>query len=605
MKKIYTLLIIFIISTCFSFSEENIKKTLPKLLGVDNAGREFYFTFIPCWESSGPNNKLKIYITSNVKTKVKVEVTGKGYEETKYTIPNDIIEFTLTPDIGQPYTKTDRDVPEPEQVWTGAGIHVTADEPVICYGVTRYQYTSDGFLAYPVENLGKAYQVASYADPASNTIQWLSSYSGITAAYDKTKVLFTMGGNEWSTTAGGLMPGQSKSWTLNKSDVLLVASLGQHADLSGSTIIATKPVSVVSGNFCAYIPTNCGCCDIIEEMETPTSAWASSYHVAPIDNRRKNSFIKIFAKEAKTKIYRDYEQIGFIRTSGGVEGNGHLHMRAAEGDVRPVVISGDKPISVTQYNSGQLDDNVESDPSQMVLLPVGQYQEEAIFCTPGIKGGLGFNNNYINIIYESDIPDSIPDDLELAYYDDVDSIFKWYKLNDSIASPATSFAENPGGKQYAFTTYKLPGDNVYRLKAEKPFQAYAYGFSWCDAYGFPVSASLKDPTNIDTLPPEPEWIIDCVGLVNFDKRRYVVDKPDDPDIRSNLSTIYMHRNQSYNFKLYHEDFMPCEDPFTGWSMEVIDNSKDAYAVVTFADCAGNDTTLFIEYFAPKFRRTKR
>jgi len=579
------------------FSEEEIKKNLPKMLGANNVGREFYFSFIPCWETPNVGNDLKLYISSGVSTLVTVEVPGKGYFKQKKTTANDIIEFTLAPAIGQPYRKTDRDVPEPDKIWRDAGVHVKADDPIICYGVTRYQYTSDGFLCIPVPALGKDYIVASFADPSPNTMQWLPSYTSITAAYDKTKVKFTMGGTDWSKTAGGLMPGQSSSWSLEKGDVLLISGLGSHAEITGSTVEASKPVGIVSGNFCAYIPTNCGCCDVIEEMELPTATWGSEYHVTRIVNRLKNSIIKVFAKEAKTKIFRDHQQVGFLRTAGGTEQNGYLHMRADEGKVRPVVIGGDKPISVTQYNCGQQDDNIVSDPFQLVLTPLEQYQREIIFNTPGIRGGYGFPYNYINLCYEATQYGTIPDDLMFAQV--IGGDFSWMPLKDLSPVPGEPFEKVAGGKTYYSKTLLLPGDGVYKIKSSTPFAAYAYGFSSYDSYGFPTSVALGDLTKVDTLPPQPEWEPHCDGTVNLHKTRYVTDKPDDADNRSNLSTIYMHSDESYNYKLYHGDFMPCEDPTTSWRLEVIDNSEDAYAVVTFADCAGNDTTLFIKYNAVK------
>jgi hypothetical protein len=579
------------------FSEEEIKKNLPKMLGANNVGREFYFSFIPCWETPNAGNDLKLYISSGVPTLVTVEVPGKGYFKQKKTIANDIIEFTLAPAIGQPYRKTDRDVPEPDKVWRESGVHVKADDPIICYGVTRYQYTSDGFLCIPVPALGKEYIIASFADPSPNTIQWLPSYSSITAAYDKTKVTFTMGGTDWSKTAGNLMPGQTSTWNLNKGDVLLISGLGSHAEITGSTVQATKPVGVVSGNFCAYIPTNCGCCDVIEEMELPTNSWGTEYHVTRIVNRLKNSIIKVFAKEAKTKVFRDHQQIGFLRTAGGTEQNGYLHMRADEGKVRPVVIGGDKPIGVTQFNCGQQDDNIVSDPFQLVLTPLEQYQREIIFNTPGIRGGYGFPYNYINLCYEATQYGTIPDDLMFAQV--IGGQFSWMPLKDLSPVPGDPFEKVAGGKTYYSKTLLLPGDGVYKIKSSTPFAAYAYGFSSYDSYGFPTSVALGDLTKVDTLPPVPEWLMECDGTVNVLKTKYVVDKPDDPDNRSNLSTIYMHSDESYNYKLYHGDFMPCETEITSWRLEVVDPTEDAYAVITFADCAGNDTTLFIKYNAVK------
>ncbi|MFC2132025.1 hypothetical protein ACFLSQ_11380, partial [Bacteroidota bacterium] len=603
--KIRYLLIMLLLFFSGLQSKEIDVASLPKLLGSNNVGREFYFSFIPCWESPGGSNDLKLYISSGVETSVKVTVPGKGYEKIKKTIPNDIIEFTLSPGIGQPYRKTNREIPEDDQVWRGAGIHIVADDPIICYGVTRYQYTSDGFLAIPVHALGKEYIIASFADPAgSGTGQYLTSYFSATAAYDKTKVRFTMGGTDWSRTASGQLPGETTVWNLNAGDVLLIGAMGQYAELTGSKLDATKPIGVISGSFCAYVPTNCAACDVIEEMELPTSSWGTEYHVTRIAERLKNSIIKIFAKEAKTKIYRDYQEIGFIRMAGGTEGVGYIHMRADTGDPRPIVISGDRPISVTQFNCGQMDDGIESDPFQMVLTPIEQYQTEIIFNTPGIRGGFGFAKNYINICYEADDKDSIPDDFEFASVES--GTLTWQKMTDLSPHPGEPFEKTAGGKNYYSKQLDLPEDGVYRLRNSKPFAAYAYGFSWCDSYGFPTSVALSNLTKVDTLPPEPEWTVDCWGNVNDPanheiKTKYVTDKPDDPANRSNLSTIYMHSDKSYNYKLYHDDFMPCEDPTTTWYMKTIDNSKDAFAVVTFADCAGNDTTVYIEFNAVKLR----
>ena len=155
-----------------------IKDNLPYLMESNNAGTLFYMAFHPCWEETGPSNAIRIYVSSAVRTRVTLEIKDLGISRTKETIPNDIIEFILPPQEAQPYSKGSGAYPippQPEQIWTGRGIKLTADQPIIAYGVTRYQYTSDGYLAYPVTSLGKVYQVASYADPTNNTGQFLPS----------------------------------------------------------------------------------------------------------------------------------------------------------------------------------------------------------------------------------------------------------------------------------------------------------------------------------------------------------------------------------------------------------------------------------------------
>jgi|GEM_PF-4305093 len=106
------------------------------------------------------------------------------------------------------------------------------------------------------------------------------------------------------------------------------------------------------------------------------------------------------------------------------------------------------------------------------------------------------------------------------------------------------------------------------------------------------------PQSLDTLPPKPEWHMCWGGNINICKN-YVYDKPDDTKIRSNLQSITLDKNQSYNYELVFDEFEQCYDSYTYWGLRTKDSQKDAYGVVTFTDCAGNDTTLYIQYHAFK------
>ena len=172
-----------------------------------------------------------------------MSVEGKGFQQQQITKPNETIVFNLPPNIGQPYAKDDRDIPEDDQVWKKYAIHVVADDPVICYGVTRFQYTSDAYVALPVHTYGKEYIISSWTDIGSNTNpggQFLTSYTSAVAAYDKTKVRYTGGGPSYSKTTTGIGVGDSKTFDMNRGDVLTMASIGQYSDLSGSKFIANK-----------------------------------------------------------------------------------------------------------------------------------------------------------------------------------------------------------------------------------------------------------------------------------------------------------------------------------------------------------------------------
>lgn len=95
-----------------SYSDEldDIKKSLPKLLGTTNAGTEFVFGFHPCWEEFGGQNYIKIYVSSQYETEVMLFIPQLSNEPyfVKKTIPNDIIEFVLKPSEAYPI----QEVPE-------------------------------------------------------------------------------------------------------------------------------------------------------------------------------------------------------------------------------------------------------------------------------------------------------------------------------------------------------------------------------------------------------------------------------------------------------------------------------------------------------------
>ncbi len=599
-RKIFSLLpamlfVVLVTSNTYSkdFNLTEFKETIPELLGAGNAGQEFWLTFNPCWETENAGNALKLYVSSAIATMVIVEVPGKDFRMEKMTVPNDIIEFTIPPIIGQCYRKTDREVPLPDSVFRGYGIHVYADYPIICYGITRYKFTSDGYLGIPVSALGKEYTVASWADVSDYGMQYLPSYSGIVSAFDQTEVSFTLGGTNSTRTSGGMIPGETRTVILNKGDVYLVSSAGQRADLTGSTIIASKPVSVISSNYCAYVPENTPYCDFLTEMEIPSTAWGKEYHYTPIVNRTKNSIIKILAREPETTIYSDNIPIVKLKKSSGIETDGWLRMRADINAPRPIVFSGDKPIYIMQFNTGQIDDYVNSDPFQMALTPLEQYQKEIIFNTPGIKTGYRFLENYVNVVYQSP-SGNVPDDLLFAQV--FDGQFTWKKVYELNLMSTKRFSQPVNGVYYNVTTIKLPDDGVFKLKSNEPIAAYAYGFSPFDSYGFPASASIGDLNKDDFTPPVPKFSVYGNGTIEGGT---VEDMPQSDD-RSNLSMIVFHKDESENYSFGYNEFVPGNDSYTSWSARVIDSKKDARLVATFSDRRGNDTTIEVNYYSPKY-----
>ena len=613
MKKLFLLLFCFVFLTFFyapvqvqaqqnQVDIKNIRETLPKMLGANNAGKEFWLSVPPCFEdeSGGNANFVKIYITSPVKTLVRVEVPNKGYLKTQYTVPNDVILFDITPAQAQCYVVDGRTPEIPDAVFPGDGIHITADQPLVVYLVVRYTATSDGLLAFPVSSLGKEYIVAGHQVDPMFVAVWnykLPCVTTIVGTQDQTRVSFTLGGNVQSKTAGGLTPGQSASVVLNAGDVWAISTQGAYSDLTGSKIVATKPVAVVTGNKCNNIPDGNQWCDYTVEMDMPTFTWGLDYHVAIVPGRKFPPIIRVFSKEGNTDVFRDGNQVSHIKEAGGTKGRGWQEFRLVPMEWKPQssVISGNKPINVVLYNPGVQEDGYplpNSDPFVMGMTPYQQYQKEITFATPGIRGGQNFSENYVNFVYQADENGSMPTDCQFAEVKN--GRFVWEEVRSKFPGVDEEFAYKVDGKRYKVKTITLKDDGVYKLKSEKPFAAYSFGYGWCDSYGYPTSAALADLEKPDTVCPQPIWKMTCDGVI---EGATVTDKPDDPSVRSNLSMIVFYSDSSYNFEFSYNDFVPGETVTTSWRAEVRDKTKDARAVISFMDRRGNDTTIVIEYHA--------
>ncbi len=610
LTKFSALIFILVLAVASAYATNNddarIRKELPRLLGSSNQGTEFYMTFHPCWETAGKADGCKIYITSAVATRVTIEIPGKEIYIQKTTLPNDIIEISLDPGIAQCYRKTDREPPQPQRVFKGYGIIVTADDPIVCYGVTRYQYTSDGYLAIPKSGLGKSYICASYNDPCQdNGNQYLSSFTSIVGVYNKTDVKVKLGGRFSNYTPGAnpLKTGDRRNERLDRGDVWLIGTMGDYSDLTGTTVEANKQVAVISGSFCAYIPIQMSACDFTSEQDLPMETWGYKYHVTRIIKRLKASIIRVFASEPNTVIYRDGNEWSLVKGVGGPEGTGYVERRAVtEGDaLRPVTVSAKNRIAVEQYNSGISDDGIDSDPFQIALTPLEQYQTGFVWCTPGVLGGSSFKDNFLNLCYKSTEDGQIPDDIEFGKVSN--GVINWRKLSTVIGNPGQEFVDETvtDKRKYRSLTITLEDPaGVYSLRSAEGMAGYGYGFDWCDSYGYPVSVALADLSKPDIWAPIPTYTIDCMG--NVDGR--VIEQPEnDESLRSNMADLRLVKGESYNFTdlVYDEaNFFPGETYIMDWSLKVIDIESDAKAVLAFMDRAGNDTTITIEYNRTKF-----
>src|SRR5690606_31699343 len=172
------------------------------------------------------------------------------------------------------------------------GIRVVTDQEVTVYGLNQFQYTTDAFLALPVDVLGLEYLNISYI--GINTS--VPSQMLVTGVYDGTEVTIT------PTVAanGGRTAGAPFNITLNAGDsYLLQATSG---DLTGTTVNASSPVSVMGAVKCVNVPVGYSACDHIVEMLPPVATWGQSFVTIPLATRKKGEVFRILASEDNTQI---------------------------------------------------------------------------------------------------------------------------------------------------------------------------------------------------------------------------------------------------------------------------------------------------------------
>ncbi|HUT76845.1 MAG TPA: IgGFc-binding protein [Polyangia bacterium] len=167
----------------------------------------------------------------------------------------------------------------------GAGFRITADVPVVVHQWNSHAdptYSSEASLLLPVEALDGTYVAAAWGtQTASFTVA--GSQITVVAAEDGTHVTFVpsvdvpAGGGVGPMTAGV----ESDPVSLDALDVVVIHPSITQADLTGTLVLADKPVVVFGGHTCGNVPGSAsGYCDHLEEQLPPLSTWGTAVMLA-------------------------------------------------------------------------------------------------------------------------------------------------------------------------------------------------------------------------------------------------------------------------------------------------------------------------------------
>ena len=254
--------------------------------------------------------------------------------------------------------------------------------------IGQNQYSSyvgggDTFLALPTENVLYAeyvYYGISVSSGIGNSVVLIVGKENDTVM----NLTVTQSVNiKVNDAVISLRHGIEYSFVVNR---LQTVYIGSSRDLTGTRIVANKPVSVFSGHECGYVPSSSyGSCEHLIEQIPPTIYWGKSYFIAPLQGRSGYT-IRVVAAYNSTEVITDcnnFKKFYYINAGDTFTATHQSYS----------VIHSTKKILVAQYSHGYYYDGKTGDP-MMMLVPVTAHFSNEINLSTAFSG----YSNYINII---------------------------------------------------------------------------------------------------------------------------------------------------------------------------------------------------------------
>lgn len=436
-----------------------------------------------------PVSDLRLYLSSQRPTTARITW---AYDDRSVTVPilqaNVSVEVNLNALFGS-LVELD-DVSTPQNELSQKGMHIESDDEVSVVGLNYRELSADAFLALPSDALSGEYIVVSHRNG-------FSSFQGV-SSYD-TPSQFCVVGIQESTVVriiprkgvwlNGRLNDDPFVVTLNPGDVFFgQAQLDNNIpyDVSGTQVIADKPVSVFGGVKRASIPTWWGNYrDHLVEQLPPLQNWGKNALVTPQ--------FKVFAGNQDTAEYRitaafgptDVTITGSATAESITMGAGDVLERSL---VEAVSVTASGPIMVTQYErstptAGGNESSI-GDPFMMLIPPIEQFDTAYTVQSIGFREFLD-DAHYLNLV---------------APFDDAASI-----TIDGIGTGAT-WRPVPGSR-FVYAQLNVPPGSHY-LRADSPFAVYAYGYGYAVSYGYPGAMVFRKLVR-DVSPPEILWSQQC------------------------------------------------------------------------------------------------
>jgi hypothetical protein len=318
---------------------------------LSTAGTEFYLAFLP--DNIGVAAELlRVFITAPEGADVEVETLDDRNVTRLRIMPAAMEMLELHPRLND----------FPHETVRRQGVRIRSDRNVHVFAGNFRDRHSDGTAVLPVHALGKHYYTVGY--------NWEGAWEHflVLATEDATTVTIT----PRAITSTGRPERQPITIQLDEGELYCIKSrfAGDGGSLTGSRIIADRPVAVFSGGESGWIPSVAtpifGFLNPHNEQMTPVDFLGTEYAAIPFRSRLRGDTYKVVATQDNTTFDTPI---------------GSFLLREA-GDWRefildsPGLISSDKPILIGQFaNSARWDsdDGHYGDGSLLLLVPLDRH----------------------------------------------------------------------------------------------------------------------------------------------------------------------------------------------------------------------------------------
>jgi uncharacterized protein (TIGR02145 family) len=407
---------------------------------ITNVGTDFWIAFPPNYSGF----TLKILISSQFATSGTVHSSYPGVDQ----------NFTVAPGVVTQLT-----IPSGAALVGGIenkGVRITSADPIAVYGHNWRPYSTDAYLALPVNALGTDYRVLTYKAPGYSK----TSHFSLVASDDNTLV-----------TVHNQLTNADTSFILNKGQTYMdveVTSLEE--DVSGTWVRSDKPIAVYGSVDCDNIPSQaCAACDHIVEEMFPYYSWGKNFVT-----------VSLAGRDGSGDIFRvlsgdDGNEVTINGTPAATIDSGQFYQIELPGYN---VIKASKPALVAQYAKGiSCSGTITGDPLMMLILPCEQFLTNYT-----IINVAGFTSHWVNLV--------APD----------------YALGtisqDGVLIPAAAFTQIGTTNYYGAQRSVTEDSHVFT--STFPFGVFVYGWNQADSYGYPGGGSLSPVGTVQHVTLEPD-----------------------------------------------------------------------------------------------------